>query len=183
MLLGLGPALACPGRGEAQALNAGVVAGVLNYDFGGSEEYFTYGLQLRYSVTPVFQLGLLGSTAHIGAPSRLFAGPGTDERLWRAAASAALVTQPTRGLVVGARGLLGIVHSAGVAYRGPPEGLEIPWAFADDPTGVTYGGGLMAEVGPFSRVRGLVQGSIWASHLYGAAGTDAELVVGLGVDL
>lgn len=183
LLLWLGPAVACPGRAEAQALNAGVVAGVLNYDLGGSEEYFTYGLQLRYSITPILQLGLLGSTAHIGAPSRLFAGPGTDERLWRAAASAALVTQPARGLVVGARGMLGVVHSAGVVYRGPPEELEPTWTFADEPTGLTYGGGLMAELGLASAVRALVQGTIWASRIYGATGVDAELLFGVGLDL
>lgn len=179
----LTPALPRVGRAEAQGLHASLMVGMLNYDLGGSRGYFTYGLQLRYSLTPILQVGLLGSTAHVGAPSRLFAGPGTDERLWRAAGSVALVTEPTRGLVVGARGMLGIVHSTGVVYRGPPEELEPIWTFADAPTGVTYGGGLMTEVRLSSQVRGLLQGSIWASRIYGATGIDAELLVGVGMDL
>lgn len=171
------------GRAEGQGFNLAATAGVVKYDFGGDQSYFTFGIQARFAVSPILQVGLLGSTAHIGDPSRAWAAPGTDEQIWRFAGLVALSTSPMSKLSVGVRGTLGVFHSSGLVYRGPPPDFEPIWQFADAPTGVTYGGGLGAEIGPFSRVRGLVQGNIWVDRAYGTSGVDIELLFGVGVDL
>ena len=57
------------------------------------------------------------------------------------------------------------------------------WGITDSPTGISYGGGLGLEVGPFSQVRFLIQANIWMDNAYGGSGFDPELLFGVGVDL
>lgn len=171
-----------PTRLDAQHFNIAATAGVLSYSLAGDQSFFTYGLQARYAVGPIFQVGILGSTAHIGSPLSAFAAPGTDEQLWRFAATMALSTSPMPKLALGVRGMLGVLHSSGLIYQGPPEGFEPYWQFVDAPTSVTYGGGLAVEIGPFSRLRGLIQGNFWIDHLYGGSSVDTELLFGVGLD-
>lgn len=168
---------------EAQRLSVAATAGTVKYDFGGDQSYFTFGVQGRYAVSPILHVGLLGSTAHIGDPSRAFAAPGTDEQIWRAAGLVRLSTKPMPKLSIGVQGAIGLFVSSGLVYQGPPPDLEPIWQFSDAPTGLTYGGGLLVEIGAFSRLRGLLQGNIWVDKAYGTSGVDLELLFGIGVDL
>lgn len=181
-------ALACllvasSSRVEAQKVNLAAVGGIMSYDLGGDHSYFTYGLQARYFVSPVFRVGLVGSTAHIGDPLRVYAAPGTDEQIFRVSAMAEITTKPFHKSTFALRGMLGVFHSSGLIYQGPEPGFEPYWAITDTNTGVTYGGGLGFEVGPFSRLRFYLQGNYWFDHAYGATGNDPELLFGIGVDL
>jgi hypothetical protein len=177
------PLVLLAGRAEAQRFGLAATAGLVKYDFGADQSYFTAGIEARYALSPILRVGLLGSTSHIGDPARAFAAPGTNEQIWRIAGLVQLSTSPMPKLLVAVQGAIGIFHSSGLVYQGPPPGFEPIWQFSDSPTGLTYGGGLGLEVGPFSRVRGLVQGNVWVDKAYGSSGVDLELLFGVGVDL
>jgi hypothetical protein len=172
-----------PARCAGQTFDVAPVVGVMQFDAGGDAAYFTWGIQLRYFITPSFRVGLTGSSTHIGDPPRQWAAPGTDQQFWRVGAMAEFATHPYHKASFSIRALLGFNTSSGLIYQGPPPGLEPFWGITDSPSGVSYGGGLGLEVGPFSQVRFLVQGNIWMDNAYGASGFDPELLFGLGVDL
>jgi hypothetical protein len=181
-------ALACllllaSARVEAQKVNLAAVGGIMSYDFGGDHSYFAYGLQARYFVSHVFRVGLVGSTAHIGDPLRIYAAPGTDEQIFRVSAMAEITTKPFHRSSFALRGILGVFNSSGLIYQGPEPGFESFWAITDTKTGVTYGGGIGFEIGPYSRIRFYLQGNYWLDHAYGATGNDPEFLFGVGVDL
>jgi len=175
--------VSAPTVGTAQSFNLAAVIGVLQFDAGQDAGYFTYGFQARYFVAPAFRVGLTATTAHIGDPPREWTADGTDQQFWRVGAMAELVAKPFSKGTLSVRGLLGVNHSSGVIYQGP----EIPndpfWGITDSPTGISYGGGLGLEVGPFSQVRFLLQGNIWMDNAFGGSGFDPELLFGVGVDL
>jgi len=96
---------------------------------------------------------------------------------------AELAAKPFNKGTVSVRGLLGVNHSSRVIYQGPEPGVEEFWGITDSPTGISYGGGLGLEAGPFSQVRFLLQDNIWMDNAYGGSGFDPELLFGVGVDL
>ena len=155
----------------------------MQYDAGQDESYFALGLQARYFVTPNFRVGLMGSTAHIGNPYRIWTAAGTDQQFWRLGAMAELATTPFAKGSFSIRGLLGVNHSSGVIYQGPEDPNDPSWGISDTPTGVSYGGGLGLEVGPYARLRFLLQGNIWLDNAFGGSSFDPELLIGVGVDL
>lgn len=172
------PALAC-----AQSFNLAPVVGAMQFDAGQDAAYFTWGVQARYFVVPSFRVGLTFNTAHIGDPPRVWTAPGTDQQFWRVGAMAEFATAPFHKGAVAIRGLLGVNHSSGVIYQGPEAGFEQFWGITDSPTGISYGGGLGLEVGPYSRIRLMLEGNIWMDNSYGGSGFDPELLFGLSVDL
>ncbi len=173
-----------PSASAAQSFNLAAVVGAMQYDAGGDEAYFTLGIQARYFVTPAFRIGVMGSTSHIGELQRDWIAPGSDVRFWRIGVMAEFAAKPGKKAAVSVRGLLGVNHVSGLTYLGrPPEFPEEFWGITNSPTGISYGGGLGLEVGPFSQVRFLLQGNIWMDNAYGGSGFDPELLFGVGVDL
>ncbi len=173
-----------PTVGTAQSFNLAAVVGALQYDAGGDKAYFTFGIQARYFVTPAFRIGIMGSTAHIGELQRDWIAPGSDVQFWRIGVMAELAATPVKKAAVSVRGLLGVNHVSGLTYLGrPPDFPEEFWGITDSPTGISYGGGLGLEVGPFSQVRFLLQANIWMDNAFGGSGFDPELLFGVGVDL
>jgi len=175
--------IALPSASTAQSINLAAVVGGLQYDAGQDAAYFTYGFQARYFVTPAFRVGLTATTAHIGDPPRTWTASGTDQQFWRVGALAELAVKLFSKGTGTVRGLLGVNHSSGVIYQGPEVPNDPFWGITDSPTGISYGGGLGLEVGPFSHVRFLLQGNIWMDNAYGGSGFDPELLFGVGIDL
>lgn len=176
--------LVVPARARAQ-LNIAGVLGSMQYDAAGDKRYFTYGLQVRYFVSPIVRVGFIGNTSHIGDPPlrEWWTLPGTDERIWRGAAFLELATRPYHKSSLSLRGMLGVFHSSGVNVRPPPPN-DPTYGVTDTPAGATYGGGVGLEVGPYGRLRIMVQFNAWFDHAYGpGAATDPELVAGVGLDL
>lgn len=182
--LALALCLATPARSQAQVNIAGML-GFMQYDAGGDKRYFTYGLQVRYFVSPIVRVGFIGNTTHIGNPPlrEWWTLPGTDERTWRGAAFFELATKPYHKSSLSLRGMLGVFHSSGVKVRPPPPN-DPTYGVTDTPTGATYGGGVGLEVGPYGRLRIMVQFNAWFDHAYGpGASTNPELIAGVGFDL
>ena len=109
--------------------------------------------------------------------------PGTDQQFWRVGAMVELAAKAFSKGSLSVRGLIGVNHSSGVIYQGPEPGFEQFWGITDSPTGISYGGGIGLEVGPYRRMRFLLEGNIWLDHAYGSAAFDPELLFGMGVDL
>ena len=169
----------------AAQFNFAATAGAVQYDAGGDQDYFILGLQVRYYATPVLRVGFLGGTAHIGDPPlRDWTLEGTDERIWRGAGFLEVAGTLFPMVSLSARGFLGVVHSSGVIVETAPPNSGSWYGITDTPTGVTYGGGIGLEGGPFlSRMRFLAQANFWRDHLYGGGLSDPELIFGLGIDL
>lgn len=175
--------LGAPVPVEAQRVNIAAVGGWMVYDAGGDQTYTTVGLQVRYPLSKALRVGIATATAHIGDPLRSWAGPGTDERIWRVSAMGELATKPFHKSSLAARGMLGVFHSSGVIYQEPPPDIAPYSRITDTNTGVTYGAGIGFEVGPYSGIRFYLQGNYWRDHAYGAVLDNPELLGGVGLDL
>jgi hypothetical protein len=170
-------------RANAQ-VNAAVMLGAVQYDTANDDPYFTYGIQVRYYMTPAVRAGFMGGTAHIGDPPLRDATlDGTDERMWRGAGFIELAAKPLEKTSLSIRGFLGVMHSSGVIIAPPPPNSEEFYGITDANTGLSYGGGIGLEVGPFSRLRFLGQVNLWRAAVYGGTSSDPEIILGMGVDL
>lgn len=175
--------LMCPTVATGQ-VNLAATVGAVQYDFANDDNYLVIGLQVRYYATPVVRVGFMGGTAHIGdPPNRSTTLDGTDERMWRGAAFLEVATRPLSKVSGSLRGFVGVFHSSGVILEPRPPDAGSWYGITDTPTGVTYGGGIGVEVGPFSRLRFLLQANLWMDHAYSGSPFDPEAIFGLGVDL
>lgn len=172
-------------QGLAQRVNVALVAGAMQYDPGADATYASFGLHARYFVSPAFRVGLLASTAHIGNPQppRIWAAPGSDERIYRVAGMAEVATKPFHKSSFALRAMLGVFHSSGVIYQGPPPELAPYWGITDTNTGPSYGAGIGFELGPYSAFRFYLQGNFWRDHVRGSTGSNPEVLGGVGLDL